>query len=294
MDFRSYFCNNTVCMDGAMGTMLQSSGLPAGVSPEDWNLEQPEKVSEIHRAYRDAGANLLLANTFGANGVRMKRAEHTVTEAVSFGIALAKQAASQADHPVYTALDVGPLGAFLAPYGDISFDEAVALFTEPIEAAARAGADCILIETMSDPSEIGAAVTAARRCANLPVLASLSFEKSGRTMMGTTIEDAVHRLEALGVDAIGANCGLGPTQLLELLPEFLRTSHTPLLMMPNAGLPRLADGKIVYDVTPEAFAAAMDTLLSAGVRFVGGCCGTTPAHIARLSECVRAHNAQRR
>lgn len=292
MDFRSYFCTHTVCIDGAMGTMLQNSGLPAGTCPEDWNIEQPEKVSDIHRAYRDAGANLLLANTFGANGIRMKRAKHTVAEAVVSGIELAKQVASQADHPCYVALDVGPLGTFLAPYGDISFDDAVALFTEPIVAAVQAGADCVLIETMSDISEISAAVTAAKRCTDLPVLASLSFDKNGRTMMGATIQQAVEQLEALHVDAIGANCSLGPTQLLELLPQFLCASHTPLLMMPNAGLPRLVDDKAVYDVTPEAFSDTMDAIVSANVRFVGGCCGTTPAHIALLARCVGMHNAK--
>lgn len=277
---------NRLILDGAMGTMLLSAGLPAGASPELWNIAKPEAVFSVHQSYLDAGAELIIANTFGANAFRLKKCAHSAGEVAEAGVVLARQACfGRAERLV--ALDVGPLGELLEPLGELTSEEATQAFRPSIEAGARAGADCILIETMCDVNEALAAIEAARQYGGgLPVFCTLSYDGNGRLMTGMPLESVVAALEEAGVDALGCNCGLGPEQLVKLLPRFLACAHVPLMMSPNAGLPRYSEGKTVYDVSPETFAEQMRALCTGGVWGLGGCCGTTPAHIRALAAMV--------
>lgn len=261
--------------DGAMGTMLQSAGLPAGALPERWNLDNPQAVLDVHRRYVEAGCRILKTNTFGANGLKFPDVEAVVTA----GVSLARQAAGDR---AWVALDIGPTGRLLEPLGDLGFEEACALFREVAAAGERAGADCILIETMSDTYELKAAVLAAKEAASLPVFATLMFDERGRLLTGGDIPAAVALLEGLGVDALGFNCGMGPEQMRALLPELLAVTSLPVIVNPNAGLPRTEGERTVYDVGPDDFAAAVRELAGMGAWLVGGCCGTTPAHLAAM------------
>ncbi len=276
-----------VLFDGAMGTMLQQAGLPVGVSPDHWTFAHPETVLGIHRAYLAAGADVVLSNTFGANAIRQKHGPYTPSALAEAGVHLARQAAEEHGAGC-VALDVGPLGAFLEPMGDLTFEEAVELFRAPIEAGVSAGADLVCIETMCDVTEALAAVQAAKTYGGaLPVVCTLSFDANGRLLTGMPIEQAVAALEEAGVDALGCNCGVGPEQLAPLLPRFLASAHVPLLMKPNAGLPSFVDGQSVYLVGPEAFTLQMKPFADGGVWGLGGCCGTTDAHILALAALIR-------
>ena len=271
--------------DGAMGTMLQAAGLRGGRSPEQWNIERPDAVRAVHEAYAHAGANLLTANTFGANALRQRRSKYSVAALAEAGIRLAREIADAAAQPCFAALDVGPLGAFLEPLGTVSFAQAAAYFREPIEAAA-AWADCILIETMSDVREASAAVQAARESCALPVFVTMSFDEKGRLLSGATLEEALDALSPLGIAGFGCNCGIGPSQMLDHLRRLSARTNLPLIISPNAGLPRYQDGETVYDLTPEVFAGHMRAIAAGGARVLGGCCGTTPAHIRAMIAAV--------
>ncbi len=260
--------------DGGMGSMLQRAGLTAGESPERLNLTAPEVVEGIHRAYVQAGADIITANTFGAS--RRKLGEDPAPY-IAAGIALAKRAGA-----AYTALDIGPLGGMLEPFGDMSFDEAYGMFAEIAEAGAEAGADLVLIETMSDLLEAKAALLAVRERTDLPVFVTMTFGEDGRTFLGTDPAAAAVTLTALGADVIGLNCSMGPRQLRGALREILRCTHLPVMIQPNAGIPRLVDGQTVYDVEPEEFALCAGEFLEDGAAILGGCCGTTPEHIRAL------------
>ena len=276
--------NERLLIDGGMGTMLQEAGLPAGYAPDLWNIERPDTVRRIHEAYLAAGAQTITTNTFGSNAERLKKAAHTPAETAAAGVRLARAAADAAEGgPRYVALDVGPLGVFLEPYDEMTEEEATALFAEAIRAGAAEGPDCILIETMCAVNEARAAVTAAKRFGEgLPVFCTTSFNENGRLLTGETVEAAVEALTDAGADAVGCNCGVGPDALILLAPRFTACTKLPLIMSPNAGLPVYRDGKTCYDVGPEAFAADMAALLDLGVWAVGGCCGTTPAHIRAM------------
>ena len=260
--------------DGGMGSMLQRAGLTAGESPERLNLTAPEVVEGIHRAYVQAGADIITANTFGAS--RRKLGEDPAPY-IAAGIALAKRAGA-----AYTALDIGPLGGMLEPFGEMSFDEAYGMFAEIAEAGAEAGADLVLVETMSDLLEAKAALLAVRERTDLPVFVTMTFGEDGRTFLGTDPAAAAVTLTALGADVIGLNCSMGPRQLRDALGEILRCTHLPVMIQPNAGLPRLVDGQTVYDVGPEEFALCAQAFLEDGAAILGGCCGTTPEHIRAL------------
>lgn len=262
--------------DGGMGTMLQTFGLGAGEPPERLNLTSPESVEAVHRAYIQAGADILTANTFGAS--RMKLGEDPAPY-IAAGVALARRAAGPG---ISVALDVGPLGTLLEPFGELSFDGAYTLFSEIMEAGAQAGADLVLIETMSDLLEVKAALLAAKERTNLPVFASMTFGTDGRTFLGTDPAAAAVTLTSLGADAVGLNCSMGPRELRPLLQEMLRATHLPVIIQPNAGLPRLVDGKTVYDVTPEEFSSCAKNFIEDGAAILGGCCGATPEHIRAL------------
>ncbi|MDE7245381.1 MAG: homocysteine S-methyltransferase family protein [Oscillospiraceae bacterium] len=260
--------------DGGMGSMLQKSGLAAGECPERLNLTAPDAVAAVHRAYVQAGADIITANTFGAS--RRKLGEDPVPY-ITAGIALAKQAGA-----VYTALDVGPLGGLLEPFGDMSVGSAFAMFAEIMEAGEKAGADLVLIETMSDLLEAKAALLAAKEHTSLPVFVTMTFGEDGRTFLGVSPAAAAVTLTSLGADVIGLNCSMGPRQLRGALQEILRCTHLPVMIQPNAGLPRLENGQTVYDVGPEEYADCAKAFLEDGAAILGGCCGTTPEHIRAL------------
>lgn len=267
--------------DGAMGTMLQKAGLPAGAAPEKMNLTAPEAVERIHAAYVEAGADILTANTFGAS--RRKLGEDP-TPYIAAGISAARRAADMR----LVALDVGPLGTLLEPFGDMRFTEAYGQFAEIAAAGERAGADLVLIETMSDLLEAKAALLAVKERTSLPVFVTMTFGEDGRTFLGVDPAAAAVTLSSLGADGIGLNCSMGPRELRPVLGEILRNTCLPVMIQPNAGLPRLVDGETVYDVTPEEFARWGRVFLDDGAAILGGCCGTSPEYIRALRQVLNA------
>ena len=272
--------------DGAMGTMLQRRGLELGTVPETLNVTAPEAIESIHREYLAAGADVILANTFGANRFKAEKAGMELAKMVAAGVKTARKAIGGAPGR-YAALDIGPCGRVLQPAGDLPFDEAVEVFAEVIRAGTEAGADFILLETFTDLYELKAAVIAAKENSPLPVFATMSFEANGTTFFGASVESMVMTLEALGVSALGVNCSLGPRQLVPIVRRILAATRLPVLVQPNAGLPVMEDGVTRYDITPEEFASSIREFVAEGVRFVGGCCGTTPEYI-RLTKSTIA------
>ena len=272
--------------DGGMGTMLQAAGLEAGECPERLNLTAPETVAAVHAAYAAAGADIITANTFGAS--RRKLGEDPAPY-IAAGVALAKKAGAP-----YAALDVGPLGGLMAPFGDMTFDEAYGQFTEIVRAWAAAGADLVLIETMSDLLEAKAALLAAKEHTDLPVFVTMTFGEDGRTFLGTDPACAAVTLTSLGADVVGINCSLGPAELAGALEAMLAVTDRPVMIQPNAGLPRLEGGETVFDVGPEEFARWGKTFLDMGAAILGGCCGTTPDHIRALAPLLRGRKPRQR
>ena len=289
MTFKEKFGNEILFFDGAMGTMLQKNGLKTGELPENMNITHPEVLLKIHKEYLDAGCNIVTTNTFGANGLKFKNVEEIITSAVS----LAKKSIENIERDCYVALDVGPLGKLLKPYGDLEFETAYELFKEQVIAGENAGADLILIETMGDLYEIKAAVLAAKENTELPILVSMIFDEKGILLTGADIKTAVITLEALGVDGIGMNCGLGPDQMLELLKEMKKYSSTPIFIQPNAGLPVSVNGVTTYNVTPEEFAQKQLEIAKNGACALGGCCGTTPEHIKAMIELCKNEKVEK-
>ena len=308
-----------ILLDGGMGTMMQAAGLPLGALPELWNLTDPEKVIEIQKKYVEAGAEVLYANTFGANAHKLAESGCSVAEVVSAGIGVARAAiaAGKADvknaewstgqagaaktvlpaecqslDKIKVALDVGPIGQLLEPLGTLSFDEAYDMYKEIVVAGEAAGADLLVFETMSDLYEAKAAVLAAKENTSLPIWVTMTYEKNGRTFTGTTIPSMALTLTGLGVDAIGFNCSLGPRELIGFVKELVQWTDLPIILKPNAGLPDPASGR--YLVTPAGFAKDMAEAAALGVTIFGGCCGTTPAHIEALSKALaKAEFAER-
>ena len=274
--------NQLIFLDGAMGTMLQRSGLKPGEIPELLSITNPELLTDIHRRYIEAGTQIVYANTFGANRRKLQNTPYTVDKVVSAAIHAARRACEGTSARV--ALDIGPLGALLEPLGPLAFEDAVDLFGEIAEAGEKSGADLICIETMTDLYEAKAALLACKERTKLPVWVTMSFDSNGRTFTGCTIPSMAHTLEGLGTDAIGLNCSQGPEQLLPMFRELCRTTSLPVIAKPNAGLPDPVDGH--YDLPPEEFAAAMREAVEVGVSIVGGCCGTNPAYIRALHEAV--------
>ena len=264
----------TYC-DGGAGTLLQSWGLKAGEKPETWNITNPDKIIEMHRQYLEAGAEIITSCTFGANRLKFDNLEEIVTAAIKNA-----KAACQ-EYEAYVALDIGPTGRMLEPLGDLKFEEAVSIFAETIKIGASAGADLVLIETMNDSLEAKAAVLAAKESCDLPVFITCGYDETKKLMTGADPAAMIAMLEGLGADAIGINCSLGPRQMLEIVPEFAKNASVPIIVNPNAGLPRSENGKTVFDVDAEEFADIMCEIVKAGATIIGGCCGTTPEHIAK-------------
>ena len=272
-----------ILLDGGMGTMLQAAGLPIGQLPELWNVTRPEAVTAIHRRYVEAGSRVLYTNTFGANRCKAAGCGRSVRELVEGGVRCARAAAE--GHDVKVALDIGPTGRLLEPLGDLDFEEACEVFREIVAAGAEAGADLIVIETMSDLNEMRAAVLAAKENSSLPVWATMTFEATGRSFLGVTVGAMALTLTGLGVDALGFNCSLGPKELLGLVRELREWTELPLILKPNAGLPDPATG--AYHITPEEFAAELSQAPALGVSILGGCCGTTPEFFRAAAAALR-------
>ena len=278
-----YIKNDLLILDGGMGTLLQQKGLPAGELPERWNISHPEIVQEIHRAYYDAGSNVVSTNTFGANLLKFSHMElEEIIAAAVNNARIAKDTSSNTKEK-FIALDIGPSGKLLKPYGDLDFEDAVKLFAETVKIGSKLGVDLIFIETMNDSYETKAALLAAKENSELPVFVSNAYGSDGRLMTGATPAAMVALLEGMGADAIGANCSLGPRQLGGVVEELLKYASVPVLLKPNAGLPEVKDGKTVYDITPAVFAQEVIPFIEKGVRIVGGCCGTTPDYIKAVS-----------
>ena len=290
MTIREQLKNGFLFYDGGMGTMLQAAGLPVGELPEKWNLTHADTIIGIHKAYFEAGADIICTNTFGANALKFaSEGEYSLREVIFAGIDCAQKARSRCaylNRPLYIALDVGPCGKLLKPFGTLDFEDAVALFKQTIKIGVEAGIDMIAIETMNDSYETKAAVLAAKEVCDLPIFVTNVYDQSAKLMTGASPEAMVTLLEGLSVDALGMNCSLGPKQMEEIFPRLANAASLPLIVVPNAGIPRLEDGITVYDVTPDVFADSMVALAKAGARVLGGCCGTTPAHIAKLRERI--------
>jgi len=277
--------------DGAMGTQLQARGLEPGAPGELWNLQRPEDVVAIHRAYREAGAHVLLTNSFGGSRWKLQLAglEERVAEVNRVAGELARQAAGEG---AWVLGDIGPTGRFMAPLGTETFADFVAIFTEQAEALVAGGVDGIIVETMTAVEEARAALQAAKSVTNLPVAVTMSFtpDRSGggfHTVMGVNAEEAVATLQEAGADLVGSNCGVGSDAMVRIIERMAAVAAVPLLAKPNAGVPRLEGGRTVYDENPERFARSGAALVAAGAGVVGGCCGTTPGHIRALTAATR-------
>ena len=282
--------------DGGMGTLLQSKGLKPGELPEVWNLEHTEEIVDIHRQYYEAGSDIVLTNTFGANALKFHDSKYALKDIVTAAVANVKKAASLGVHDgreVYTALDIGPTGKLLKPMGDLAFEDAYEAFKEVVKYGEDAGVDLIHIETMSDTYEVKAAVLAAKENTDLPVFATMIFDEKGKLLTGGDVPSVVAMLEGLRVDALGINCGMGPEQMLPILSEIMEYTSIPVIVKPNAGLPKQRDGEVYYDVVPRQFAQTMQKVLQLGASVIGGCCGTTPEHIRVMIQDVQSRQLQR-
>ncbi len=290
MDFQRLLNKPFVILDGAMGTMLQKLGLPAGGHPEAMNITHPEMVEKVHRGYIESGADIIYTNTFGANRYKLQKSGYTPEEVISAGIKAARKAAEGTGCLV--ALDIGPIGQLLEPSGTLDFEEAVDIFAEQVKAGVKYGADLIAIETMTDLGEARAAVLAAKENSSLPVICTMTFEKSKRTFTGCTVSAMALTLEGLGADAIGINCSLGPDELKPLVEELAAWTSLPIIVKPNAGLPDPVTGE--YKFSPENFAKHIADLVPLGIKIVGGCCGSTPDTIAAVRRVLDSASPAKR
>ena len=281
MDIREYIKDRILYLDGGMGTLLQERGLQPGELPERWNVEHPDIVTDIHKAYYDAGSNVVSTNTFGANS--LKFSDEELESYIKAAVENVRKAASLSSgtQEKFVALDIGPIGKLLKPYGDFDFEDAVSVYAKTVQIGASCGVDLIFIETMNDSYDTKAAVLAAKENSDLPIFVSNAYSEDGKLMTGATPSAMVAMLEGLGVDAIGANCSLGPAQLKDVVDGYLENASIPVLLKPNAGLPRTENGKTVFDVFADEFSDLMSGYIKAGVRIAGGCCGTTPEYIGK-------------
>lgn len=286
MKITEFLKDNILFLDGGMGTLLQSNGLSAGELPERWNITHPQIITAIHKSYFDAGSNVVMTNTFGANKLKFSQAEleKIIKAAVNNARVAQKQSKSEKK---WVALDIGPTGRMLSPYGDFDFEEAVDVFAETVRLGVKYNVDLIFIETMNDSYETKSALLAAKENSNLPVFVSNAYGEDGKLMTGADPASMTAMLEGMGADAIGVNCSLGPKALTNTVNEYLKYASVPVILKPNAGLPKVENGKTVYDVSPDEFAKDVAELIKSGVRISGGCCGTTPEYISKLTGLCR-------
>ena len=282
MNFREFLKNNLVYLDGGMGTLLQKKGLKAGEKPEKWNISHPEIIKEIHKSYYDAGSNVVCTNTFGANS--LKYTDNELEEIIKAAVNNAQNARNESKNnsEKFVALDIGPLGKLLKPLGELDFEYAVSIFAKIVKIGAKYGVDLVLIETMNDSYETKAALLAVKENCDLPVIVSNAYSEDGKLMTGATPTAMVALLEGMGVDALGANCSLGPKKLFKVAMELVENASVPVMLKPNAGLPKIVNGQTVFDVFPKEFAEDLAEIVKKGVRIVGGCCGTTSEYIKEL------------
>ncbi|MGG7076791.1 homocysteine S-methyltransferase family protein [Clostridium sardiniense] len=285
MNVREYIKDNILVFDGAMGTMLQNSGLKLGENPEIFNITHGEEIIKIHKDYINSGAKIVTTNTFGANELKLKNTKFSVEEIIKSGVDLARKA--KGNKECYIALDVGPIGELLEPMGTLSFEKAIDIFKRQIKVGVESGVDIILIETMTDLYEMKAAIIAAKESCDLPIFATMTFEENGRTFTGCLPESMAITLEGLGVDAVGINCSLGPKELKEIVKKIIDNTNLPVIVQPNAGLPNIIEGKAVYDITEKEFSNSVRELVDIGVSIIGGCCGTTPKFTEELSKIAK-------
>lgn len=284
IDLRERLGKEWLFCDGGMGTFLQERGLKGGDLPEEWNVTHPEIILELNKRYLEAGVNIFNTNTFGLNALKFPG---RVKELATAAVGIAKKARIETGREdAYIAIDVGPTGKLLEPLGDLSFDRAVEFFSEVITSGAEAGADLVLIETMSDSYEAKAAVLAAKECCDLPIIVTTIYDEKGKLLTGGNVDSTVALLEGLGVDALGINCGLGPDKMVPIVKRLTEVASLPIVVNPNAGLPRSENGMTVFDVGPDEFAESMEEIATMGVQVMGGCCGTTPEHIAKMRKKV--------
>lgn len=272
-------------LDGGMGTQLQGKGLQPGEMPEAWNVSRPKDILAVHEAYFKAGADIAYANTFGANPAKY-HGSAPIEDVIVAGVSIAREAATTVGGKRGVALDIGPTGRLLKPFGDFEFDAAYDAFAEQVRIGEKAGADLAVIETMGDTYELKAAVLAARENSSIPIFATVALGEDGKLLTGADVECVAAILEGLRVDAIGLNCGFGPDRMLPFVKRLAACTSLPLIVKPNAGLPQVVDGRTVFTVGPEEFAKDIRALAEAGASIVGGCCGTTPAHIAAVREAL--------
>jgi 5-methyltetrahydrofolate--homocysteine methyltransferase len=275
--------------DGAMGTMLQKNGLKTGDLPEELNITNPEVIYNIHNEYLNAGSNIVTTNTFGANRLKLKNSSYTVEEIITAAVKTARKSTEGLEEK-YVALDIGPIGTLLSPLGTLSFEEAYDIFKEQIIIGVNAGADIILIETMTDIYELKSAILAAKENSVLPVFVTMSFQDNGRTFTGTDVATFVAVAEGLGVDALGVNCSLGPKQLQPIIDELLKYSSIPIIVQANAGLPKYRSNNTYYDINPDEYSREISIMAKKGAAIIGGCCGTTPEYIKSLINALNGLN----
>ncbi len=282
--------SKVVILDGAMGTMLMAHGLKTGDAPEKMNLENPDIVAAIHREYIEAGSKIILTNSFGANRFRLKRhgLDEQMNEINLKAARIARRVADECGGEIVVAGDMGPTGEMMKPLGTLTFEDAFQAFAEQAGALSQGGVDVIWIETMSDLNEIKAAIEGARSVTTIPIVATMSFESHGRTMMGNTPEQLVELGRKYQLSAVGANCGKGPQELEAAITKMRAFDPAiPLVAKANAGLPKLIDGNLVYDGTPEVMAEHTKRVKNYNVKFIGACCGSTPDHIQAMAKVIR-------
>ena len=286
MNLSELLNNKILYLDGGMGTLLQKKGLSAGELPERWNITHSDVIIDIHKDYLDAGSNVISTNTFGAN--LLKFSDDELEEIIKAAVANARRAIELSKQKnAFVALDIGPSGKMLRPYGDLDFEDAVSLFSRTVELGVKYGVDLIFIETMNDSYETKAALLAAKESCSLPVFVSNAYGEDGKLMTGADPLSMIALLEGMGADAIGVNCSQGPRALAPIVREYLKYSSLPVIMKANAGLPSVENGVTVFDVDAEQFANDVSSLVKEGVRAVGGCCGTTPAYISALVDATK-------
>ncbi len=278
INFKEYLKSNRVYFDGGFGTSLQSMGLKMGETSESWNLTNPQKITSLHKQYIDAGCNVITVNSFGINSDKYANYDEMIKSAVE----CAKNAVKGTDTLI--AFDIGPTGRMLEPLGDLSFENAVNIFANSVKSAVKYGVDLFIIETFNDCYETKSALLAVKENSNLPVIVSNAYDKSGKLMTGASPLAMVSMLEGLGADAIGINCSFGPDLMLDIVDEYIKYSSLPIIVMPNAGLPKIIDGKTTFTVDEEEFSNYMQIIAKKGVSILGGCCGTTPSYIKKTIE----------
>ncbi len=283
-----------ILFDGAMGTQLQHYGMKGGEIPERYNIDNKDILEQIHLDYLMAGAEVLTTNTFGANSHKLSGTGLEVGVVISEAVNRAKFAIDRFGKKAYVALDIGPIGQLMEPMGTLSFDQAYDLVKEQVLAGVKAGCDLVLLETMTDIYELKAAILAIKENSDIPVLATMTFEVNGRTLTGTNPETMVNILEGLGVDALGMNCSLGPVESKVILKDILKYASIPVMIQPNAGLPQIKDGETVYSITEDEFVTEALAFTKEGVTIIGGCCGTTPSYIKKITSALSGGSVVKR